>query len=51
MTKFIELEVNPLHNPHKCFVNVDWIVDVVENVNDTNTCFVYLAAKVDDRQL
>lgn len=48
MTKFIELEVNPIHNPHKCLVNVDWIVDIVENVNDAGTCLVYLAAKIDD---
>ena len=48
MAKFIELEVNPFHNPHKCLVNVDWIVDIFENVNDANTCFVYFAVKTDD---
>ncbi len=50
MAKFIELEVNPFYNPHKCLINVDWIVDVVPNPQDKNTCIIYFGAKVDDSE-
>lgn len=48
MAKFIEFEANPLHNPHKCLINADWIVEVIPNPHDENTSIIYLAVKIDN---
>lgn len=32
----------------KSLHNSNIYIDIVENVNDAGTCFVYLAAKIDD---
>ena len=48
MAKFIAFEANPLHNPHKCLINADWIVEVIPNPQDENTSIIYLAVKIDN---
>ncbi len=48
MAKFLELDVNPFYNPHKCLINADWIV--VPNPQDENTCIIYFGAKVNDSE-
>lgn len=45
MARFIEFEVNPYYNPHKCLINADWIIEVAPNPDDGNTSFIYYAVK------
>ena len=48
MAKFIAFEANPLHTPHKCLINADWIVEVIPNPQDENTSIIYLSVKIDN---